>query len=80
MSDMSTRDRLLLDEIVRWHKDCDAVQATVDHINGELAPLGLVAHLEDRIIVICRMPTVRKPKRPTLRRHAFRQGPIEVLV
>jgi len=72
------RMREQLDEIIRWHRDCDAVQETVDHMNSELAPLGLVAHLEDRIMVIRRMPTVRKPKRPTLRRHAFRQGTIEV--
>lgn len=55
-----------LDVIIDWFKDCHAVQETVDNMNRELDALGLVAHLEDRVMVIRRKPTVR-PAKPRMR-------------
>ncbi len=59
-----------LQPVLDWFKDCDAVPETVKNMNRELASLGLVAHLDDRVMVIRRIPTQKKPK-PSTRKVDF---------
>ncbi len=62
--------------ILEWFKDCLAVEETIVNLNRELEPLDLIAHLDDRIVVIRRIPAARDPK--PVARPRSRVGAIEV--